>query len=251
MRSLAAVKNILKRPFASSQSQTNPEQAYDLWALSYDDQPDNLMLALDEEIFSILIDDISFKEKIIVDIGCGTGRHWKKLLSLQPKKLIGYDVSEGMLSMLKKKFPGAETNNLDNNCLGKLDNESCDVIICTLTIAHIENLGEAMNEWNRVLKTNGEIVLTDYHPELLSKGGNRTFKHNEEIIAVKNNIYTVDQIQKKAVQLGWKQICFSEKKIDESVKSYYEKHNALHLFRKFQNVPVIYGIHLKKINAAR
>ena len=76
---------------------SSPEAAYNLWANSYDSQPDNLMLALDEEIFFNLLTDIDIKNNIIADIGCGTGRHWKKLLADNPKKITGFDVSEEML----------------------------------------------------------------------------------------------------------------------------------------------------------
>ena len=94
-----------------------PEVAYNLWANSYDNQPDNLMLALDEEIFSGLLNTINIKNKIIADVGCGTGRHWKKIFDKEPQKLIGFDVSEEMLQMLKQKFPKAETHHLINNKL--------------------------------------------------------------------------------------------------------------------------------------
>ena len=84
---------------------TEPEMAYDLWAVSYDSQPDNLMLALDEEVFYGLLNHININNKLIADVGCGTGRHWKKILDNEPKKLIGFDVSEEMLKMLQQKFP--------------------------------------------------------------------------------------------------------------------------------------------------
>ena len=58
---------------------TGPETAYDLWSEKYDHQPDNLMLALDEEIFSALLEGLNLQNKIIADIGCGTGRHWKNI----------------------------------------------------------------------------------------------------------------------------------------------------------------------------
>jgi ubiquinone/menaquinone biosynthesis C-methylase UbiE len=250
MQSLSGIKNILRKPFARAQKLTNPEDAYNLWAASYDSQPDNLMLALDEHLFSNLIQGISLKEKMIADIGCGTGRHWRKLMSREPKKLIGFDVSDSMLAMLKNKFPHADTKKLNNNFLIGLENESIDIIISTLTIAHIENAEEAFNEWGRVLKPNGEIIITDYHPAALSKGGNRTFKYNDETVAVKNNIYPVSEIKKIFEQLGMQVLRIIEKKIDESVKHYYEKHNALHLYQQFQGIPIIYGIHLKKLNAA-
>ncbi|HLK28514.1 MAG TPA: methyltransferase domain-containing protein [Puia sp.] len=250
MQSLSAIRNILKRPSSSTKFQTNPEEAYDIWASSYDSQPDNLMLAMDEQLFSGFIKNISIKGKTITDIGCGTGRHWKKLLMQEPEKLIGYDVSEGMLAGLKNKFPEAETYKLSNTRLIGSKNNSCDIILSTLTIAHIENIEEAFAEWNRVLRPDGEMIITDYHPELLSKGGNRTFKHNKQLIAVKNNIYPVAEIKKMASQFGWKQISFVENIIDEHVKHYYAKQNALQLFHQFKGSPVIYGIHLKKINAS-
>ena len=123
--------------FITSKPQ-NADAAYDLWAADYDSQPDNMMLAWDEEIFSDLINHIDLKNKIIADIGCGTGRHWKKIFAREPKKLIGFDVSEGMLKMLQQKFPQAETHHLINDELKELENESCDIIFSTLTIAHIE-----------------------------------------------------------------------------------------------------------------
>ncbi len=250
MQSLSAIKNLLKKPFTVAQKQTNPEDAYNLWASSYDSQPDNLMLALDEELFSNLIKDILFAHKTIADVGCGTGRHWQKIIDNKPMKLIGYDVSEGMLGMLKNKFPDAETNKLDNNHLAGLKNDSIDIIISTLTVAHIEDIQEAFAEWNRVLKPGGEIIITDYHPEALSKGGNRTFNHNNKSVAVKNNIYPVADIKKIVRQFGWLPLQVIEKRIDVSMKHYYEKHQALHLFQQFEGVPIIYGIHLKKSNAA-
>src|SRR6185503_12739579 len=60
-----------------SQNVKNPASAYDLWAAGYDEQPGNLMLALDEEIFAEFIKEIPIAGKVVVDIGCGTGRHWK------------------------------------------------------------------------------------------------------------------------------------------------------------------------------
>ena len=130
----------LNPPFLKRNSVSKPQEAdaaYDLWAADYDSQPGNMMLAWDEEIFSDLLNDMDLKNKIIVDIGCGTGRHWKKIFDRQPKKLIGFDVSEGMLKMLQQKFMQAETHHLINNELKELENESVDIIIPTLTIAHI------------------------------------------------------------------------------------------------------------------
>ncbi len=249
MQIISQIRNYIKKRFHLSPQQVNPELAYDLWASAYDNQPDNLMLVLDEALFPSLINEIVFKGKIMVDVGCGTGRHWQKMIDREPKKMIGYDVSEGMLAELKKKFAGAQSHKLKGIHLPELNDESCDIVISTLAIAHIQNVEEALTEWNRVLKPGGEILITDYHPEALLKGGNRSFKHNGKIIEVKNYIHTIEDVKKIARQLHWNMLRLIEKKIDSSMLPYYEKQNALEVYERFKGVPIIYGVHLKKMNA--
>jgi ubiquinone/menaquinone biosynthesis C-methylase UbiE len=234
-----------------SLKETEVEEAYDMWAQSYDAQPDNLMLALDEAVFSELIAKISFQSKVIADVGCGTGRHWAKLYVKEPGRLIGYDVSQGMLRALKEKFPKAETHQLTSNHLEELENESCDVIVSTLAAAHIEDIEDAFLEWKRVLKSGGHIIITDYHPDTLAKGGNRTFTHNGKLIAVKNYVHPLAKIWSISNTLGFKVDRFIEKQIDESVKHYYEKQNAIKVYERFKGTSIIYGAHLIKENAAK
>src|SRR4029078_6195154 len=93
-----------------STKETDPRKAYNLWAGRYDSQPGNLMLDLDEKLFSELIDPLDLKGATIGDIGCGTGRHWTKLLAKEPARLAGFDVSEEMLRKLSAKSPTAETH---------------------------------------------------------------------------------------------------------------------------------------------
>ena len=194
--------------------------------------------------------DIDIKNNIIVDIGCGTGRHWKKLLAGNPKKITGFDVSVEMLKLLNQKFPGVETYRLLNNKLPELKNESCDCVISTLTIAHIQNVEEAITEWERVLKPGGHMIITDYHPLALAKGGRRTFVHLGQTVAVKNYVHTLDNLKSIAAQLGLQLFRSMEKVIDDSVKLYYEKQNALPVFEIWKGTPVIFGMHLIKSHAA-
>src|ERR1043166_1372557 len=88
--------------------------AYNKWGQSYDDQPNNLMLALDEELFSRLVPSSIIKGRHVIDIGCGTGRYWHKIISEGPSSLAGYDVSEEMLKKLKEKHPESDVHLLKN-----------------------------------------------------------------------------------------------------------------------------------------
>ncbi|MBS1915489.1 MAG: methyltransferase domain-containing protein [Bacteroidetes bacterium] len=229
---------------------TASDKAYNQWSEEYDNQPDNLMLALDEEIIGKMLEEIPLQGKTIVDIGCGTGRHWQKLFASKPALLLGYDVSEGMLEMLNKKFPQAKTYHIKGEHLPGLEDHSCDFIISTLTVAHINNLENTLNEWDRVLKPGAGILISDFHPDLLAKGGKRTFKKDGELISIKNYIHSIDKIKKIAGQLGWQAVRFIERNVDEQVKHFYEKQNALPVYKKFFGEPVIYAIYLIKADVA-
>jgi ubiquinone/menaquinone biosynthesis C-methylase UbiE len=249
MSLLHNIKTGLKHRLGYSPSLTEPEKAYDLWAETYDAQPDNLMLALDEAVFSALLGKTETANKTIADIGCGTGRHWPKLLAGKPDCLTGYDVSAGMLERLQLKFPQAETCRLESNRLKAHQDQSCDLLVSTLALAHIQDAEDAWREWDRVLKSGGEIILTDYHPEALQKGGDRTFSHKGKLVSVRNYIHPLDELKSLAQELQWEALDFNERLIDESVRVFYEKKGALHVFEKFRGMPIIYGVRLRKKDA--
>jgi ubiquinone/menaquinone biosynthesis C-methylase UbiE len=233
-----------------SKSELAPEQAYEIWSADYDKQPGNLMLDLDERIFSDLIENIDLRDKEVADIGCGTGRHWQKIYSKNPSHLTGFDVSGSMLELLKSKFPFALTQKTTDNLLTSIPDSSIDVIISTLTIAHIKNIEEAIASWSRVLKNGGELVVTDFHPSLLANGGKRSFSHGGRSLSVKNYIHSIGKIKKTFCDAGFTLIREEEKTVNEEVRSYYETKNALAVYERFKGLPVIYGLHLRKQRAA-
>lgn len=207
------------------------------------------MLALDGELCAQLLGRVPIRGKVVVDVGCGTGRHWKKILEEQPARLLGYDVSSGMLDILRKKYPGADTCLLDSQRLKGLDDESCDLVLSTLTVAHIANLETSLREWDRVLRPGGDILITDYHPRALARGGQRTFREGDQVIAVHNYIHSLKKIRHIAGRLELRVLQLTERKIDNTMRPFYERQNALDVFKRFYGVPIIYGIHLKKTDA--
>lgn len=225
-----------------------PADGYDLWAADYDNQPDNLILRLDEEIFFSFLQDVPLSGKSVADIGCGTGRHWSKVLMLHPRRMAGFDVSEKMLEELQAKWPGAETYLLHNSQLSSIAYGQFDVIISTLAVAHIPGFEKKIGEWNKLLKAGGDIIITDYHPDALRRNAKRTFIHRGKTFSVKSFVYPVSKIRSAAKQLGWIELRFTERVIDEQVKSFYAKQNAEGLYQKYYGMPLIYGIHLRKSN---
>ncbi|WP_428663324.1 class I SAM-dependent methyltransferase [Runella sp.] len=221
-------------------------EAYDIWSEAYDRQPGNLMLDLDERLFSGLLQNVELKDKQLADIGCGTGRHWAKLMSQKPSGITGYDVSEGMLSRLKDKFPDAKIYLITDDLFLDTPDKSYDLIISTLTVAHIQHIEAALRAWCRILKPNGEIIITDFHPGTLAQGGQRTFKHQNGYIAVRNYVHSVDKVKEIFLKNNFYPIVYEEITIDNSLKHYYEEQHALHVYEKYQGFPIIYGLHLKR-----
>jgi ubiquinone/menaquinone biosynthesis C-methylase UbiE len=246
MALLRTIKDILfkRRP---PLPETAPAEGYNLWAPAYDAQPDNLMLALDEALFAQLRDGWEVAGKTIVDVGCGTGRHWAKLLAQGPSELVGYDVSEGMLAMLQQKMPSATVHLLDaTGALTHTADASVDLVISTLTIAHIPDAAAAIAEWCRVLQPGGHLLITDYHPTALARGANRSFSHQGKTVHLKNHVHPIEAIKAALGQRGVSVLRLVERTIDDSMQHWYEKQSALAVFEQYKGTPIIYGLLAKK-----
>lgn len=250
MTMLGTFKNYVKQRFHFSPvKEKNAVDAYNIWAKNYDSQPGNLMLDLDEITLHKLLQQVSIANRKIADIGCGTGRHWHKIYTKSPSGLVGFDVSAGMLTRLKEKFPLAETYQITNNLFSNIPAQSFDVIISTLTIAHIADLTQALTAWNRILKTESDILITDFHPKTLAFGGQRTFMSESGLIAVQNFVHYTSQIKDLLAQFGFTLIAQEEIFIDETFKHYYAAKKALNVYETYKGFPILYGLHFKRSNA--
>jgi ubiquinone/menaquinone biosynthesis C-methylase UbiE len=246
---IPAIKNyISEHLFHRAVTEKPSAEAYDLWSDDYDMQPGNLMLDLDEILFAQLLEKVDLKNKAVADIGCGTGRHWNKLMSQKPLTLTGFDVSQGMLNKLQEKYPLAKVCKINDDAFTNVRYAPFDIIISTLTVAHIEDIEHALSAWCGMLKANAEIIITDFHPKMLAVGGKRTFKHNNRSMAVKNYVHPIETIKNSLENKGFKLVAEEGFVVGETVKHYYEAQNALPVYERFKGFPVIYGIHLKRGN---
>ncbi|RKR83540.1 ubiquinone/menaquinone biosynthesis C-methylase UbiE [Mucilaginibacter gracilis] len=243
---IQTIKNLIKYQSVSIPDKA-ADEAYNLWAENYDDQPDNLMFYLDQLVFNEFMPDIELRGKVIADMGCGTGRHWPFLFQNKPAKLTGYDISEGMLKRLKLKFPDANTVKITDSILSNVEDATHNFVLSTLTVAHIQNIEEALQEWARILKPGGDMIITDFHPKALAAGGKRTFEYHNEHIPIVNYVHDTELIKRILLDNGLILVNEVEKVIDNTVMHYYIKQNAIHVYQKFRGMPMIYGLHFKKL----
>src|ERR1041385_5927276 len=194
----------------AARPELDPAAGYALWAATYDDPSPNLMLELEGEAFASLLARADLKDKFVIDVGCGTGRNWDRMLAGKPGRLKGYDVSPEMLNRLRVKYPNAEVSVISSkSCvLPDVAITSVDVIISNLLLAHVERLEPILEGWNRVLRSDGDILLTDYHPVALASGADRTFRHVGQTIAIRNFIHPIAEVKKLFGRLGWREIEF-------------------------------------------
>ncbi len=239
----------LTRFFRSSATgvlEKHAEEAYDLWSEFYDNQPDNLMLHLDGQLVGYFLDRLVIRGKHVADIGCGTGRHWPELFTRLPSSITGFDVSAGMLGRLKDRFPAASTYKISDDRLPDATTGKYDLVISTLTIAHLPDLETALTAWCRIAAPNAEILITDFHPQLLAEGGQRTFRHLHRTIGVRNYVHSLPAIVTIMERQGFSLVEGIERRIDESMKSWYLKQKAAAVYERYLGSPVIYGMHFKR-----
>jgi ubiquinone/menaquinone biosynthesis C-methylase UbiE len=244
---ISAIRNYLQKKTSAADSPA--AMAYNIWANYYDNQPGNLVLDLDRQVFSGLLRRVRLENKNIADVGCGTGRHWPLLYASNPNLVMGFDVSEGMLQQLRQKFPDAIAQQVTSNQLDMVPDAFVDCLVSTLTIGHIKNIAPAIAAWARVMKNGADLILTDFHPGALAGGGKRSFQHQGKSISVKSYVHPLKDVIDILAHNGLTLLVKQEKYINEAVQHYYAEKNALHVYERFKNMPVIYGLHLKKTNA--
>jgi len=105
--------------------------------------------------------------KLILDIATGTGDFAIEALSLNPEKIIGVDISEGMLSigrekLIKKNLTGKiELLSGDSEVLPFEDN-FFDAVIVSFGVRNFENLEKGLSDMLRVLKPGGKVVILEF-----------------------------------------------------------------------------------------
>ena len=136
---------------------------YDVWSSFYDSF-DNPLIPIEEMVIRSLLRTIEFEN--VLDAGTGTGRH-AIYLAHQGKRVSAIDFNEKMLSKAKEK---ARNEGLtidfrleDLTALSFSDN-TFDLVICALALAHVENLAVPLKEFMRVLRPDGNLIITDLHP---------------------------------------------------------------------------------------
>jgi len=243
---LASVKRAMK---LSNTKKENAATAYDIWAHTYDNEitNGNLTVFYNDILIAEMLQNTALTDKIVLDIGAGTGRHYPALKALQPKKFIACDVSEGMLQKFNAKFPEAETHLITENTLNFANDESVDVLFSSLTIGHVQYIDAFLQEWNRVLACDGTVLLTLFHPTLSHLKEARSFKDSDKNLhIIEHYEHSVANLKKMFATLSWEIISFSEKEIDALCLPLLEEMNLQQQYDAIVGKKIVCGFLLRK-----
>ncbi len=121
---------------------------------AYYDRPNTLLL-LPEDL----------QGKVVLDAACGPGKYAEILLG-KGAIVRGFDISPKMVELAIKRNNG-RGQFFVHDLSDRLDNvqtSSCDIILCALALHYISDWTLTIQEFYRVLKPNGILVLSIEHP---------------------------------------------------------------------------------------
>ncbi len=105
------------------------------------------------------------ENKTILDCGCATGYYSKYFID-KGADVIAVDNSSAMVKITKERTDGkAKVYNADlNKSLNFIEDNSIDVIICSLVLQYIKDWTLIMSEFYRTMSVDGIIIASTHHP---------------------------------------------------------------------------------------
>jgi demethylmenaquinone methyltransferase/2-methoxy-6-polyprenyl-1,4-benzoquinol methylase len=105
--------------------------------------------------------------RILLDVATGTGDFAIQALDLNPEKVIGIDISEGMLEMGRKKMQRLKVSDKvelysgDSENIGFEENKF-DAVTVAFGVRNFENLEKGLSEIKRVMKPGAMLVVLEF-----------------------------------------------------------------------------------------
>lgn len=130
------------------------------------------------------------RDSLVYDFGCGMGRVSKELINRFDCKVIGQDISSGMLMFAKlytanmNKFEGTYDYSIP---------DTIDVAISILVLQHTENPKKDIDNIVKVLKPNGIFVLVNENKRFVPTG----VDHEQYVIWSDDNFNIFEYVESK------------------------------------------------------
>ncbi|KGO14241.1 hypothetical protein AL714_09455 [Clostridium botulinum] len=170
-----------------------------------------------ENRLRFILADYNFTNKSILDFGCGIGSN---SIMFNPKDYLGVDYDKKRINYAKKMFYPYKFNSFDGINL-PVSSNSIDYIIIIAVLHHInkDDITNYLNEFRRVLKPTGEIIiiepcffkdsqLSNFAMKFLDKG--RFIRSKEEYVKIfKDDTWQIKSLNRFKKCIVYNEIFFS------------------------------------------
>lgn len=152
-----------------------------------------------------------FKDKRVLDLGCGYGWHCIYAMEHGASSVVGVDISHKMLEVAKEKthFPQVEYK-----CCAIEDvefpEESFDVILSSLAFHYVADYEILVKKIYRILKSGGNLVFTVEHPVFTAYGTQDWYYNKKEKYCIFRWIIIIMRANE--------QLCFWEKRLQNFIE---------------------------------
>ena len=204
------------------------ENAYNIWADQYDTNS-NKTRDLDTKSTIETLSKLEFSS--VIELGCGTGKNTIFLLK-KAKKIIGLDFSQEMLNKAKLKINDkrVEFRKADLTTKWKIDNDSADLITCSLVLEHIEDLDIIFDQANKKLKNGGAFFISELHPFKQYSGSKAKFETENGIQELETYVHHISEYLNVASENGFELV---------ELKEWFDEENQI-------GIPRLIGIVFRK-----
>ncbi|MGH9326451.1 MAG: class I SAM-dependent methyltransferase [Terriglobia bacterium] len=212
------------------------EAGYELWARTYDADP-NPLLAAEERALKPLLRGIA--GKVVLDAACGTGRWLEKLLNAGARSGTGIDASAAMLRVAQSK-PALRRRLVMGDCLAMpFPSRFADLVICSFALAHITELERFARELARVGKVGGDVWVSDLHPEARAQGWTTAFRYGGGTAEITAYLHSPQRVRDSFQVHQFLSSECQEIRLSEPERPIFERAGKRHFFERACKVPAV------------
>lgn len=159
-----------------------PEDQYDTLGQAYIKKAEDSIYnnLYERPAIKSLLDDIA--DKNVLEVGCAGGALTEWLIS-NKAKVTAIDISKEMINYTKKRV-GSKATIIQHDLSKPLDfieSSSVDVVVASLVLHYISNWLPVFQEFQRITRDEGIIVISIHHPHADWKWLNKTNYFKKEL----------------------------------------------------------------------
>ncbi len=209
------------------------------WAERHDREP-NPVIDLARRMMEPVLSDV--RDKVVIDIGCGTG-HDLELAISKGAKAIGIDFTREVLDVAaKRRAIAARLIQADAHYL-PLQEASADLIVCSFVLSYLQDVNQLAEQLAKIAVPGADVYLVDMHPEAQRLGWRAALNPNLNDDAVIHELTTLRQAFDTA---GFELQSLLEPRLGHPERRLFETVVRPDLYDNARHMPALYLFHFQR-----